>query len=78
MQGQWVETQKIGRCQTLPREEAIRIICKDQMVIRDALGGIHKLGIEPKDVSWDLLPVQSVDATWALGVGGVIMDDCEE
>ena len=42
------------------------------------VGGIHTLGIEPKDVSWDLLPVQSMDTTWTLGAGGIILDDKEE
>ena len=74
MQGQWVETQRVGRCQTVPQEEAIRIICRDRLVIRDALGGIHTFGTEPKDLSWDLVPVQSVDTTWTLGTGGVILE----
>jgi hypothetical protein len=61
----------------VPMEEAIRIICRSRMVIKDALGNIHTLGVDPKDLAWDLLPVQSVDTTWNLGAGGIVLDHKE-
>jgi hypothetical protein len=43
VQGQWVKTLRGGRCQTIPLEKAVRIICKDRLVVRDAIGDIHTL-----------------------------------
>ena len=56
----------------------MRIICKDRLVVRDAVGGIHTLGNRSTDILWSLLPAQSVDATWAIGIGGIMVDDQAE
>jgi hypothetical protein len=75
LQGEWVKTLRAGRCQTIPLEDAVRIICKDRLVVRDAVRGIHTLGNRSTDIIWSLLPAQSVEATWAIGTGGIMVDD---
>jgi hypothetical protein len=35
------------------------------------------MGVDSKDLAWDLLPVQSVDTTRNLGAGGIVLDHKE-
>jgi hypothetical protein len=75
VEGNWIKTLRAGRCQTIPLEKTVKIICKDRLVVRDSVGGIHTLGNKSTDILWSLLPAQSVDATWSIGVEGIVVDD---
>lgn len=75
--GHWEMTSEGGRCCTIIMEKVIRVICREEMSVRDVMGRVHILGPDYQDVELDTLPVQSVDMTWVLGRKGVVLDNRE-
>ena len=62
--GHWEISAEGGRCRTILMKESIRVICLEEMAVRDMMGRVYLLGPDFRDLSLDILPVQSVDMTW--------------